>query len=82
MFFYLKYIEFGIGNRWLVRTETEFADGTETEQRGIVRPIHFQSLYIRIWIRKTCLIWDVKEGFKKVKKGRNAFKVIVGIVSK
>ncbi|WP_369903227.1 DUF3977 family protein [Bacillus manliponensis] len=78
----MKYIEFGIGNRWVVRTETEFADGAETEQRGIVRPIHFQSLYIRIWIRKTCFIWDAKEGFKKVKKGRNAFKVIVGIVSK
>ncbi|CAM4240976.1 hypothetical protein BAMA_02935 [Bacillus manliponensis] len=78
----MKYIEFGIGNRWLVRTETEFADGTETEQRGIVRPIHFQSLYIRIWVKKTCFIWDTRQGFQKVRKGRNEFKVILGIVSK
>jgi hypothetical protein len=34
----LKYIEFGIGNRWLVRTETEKPDGTETEARGIIGP--------------------------------------------
>lgn len=31
----LKYIEFGIGNRWLVRTETEKPDGTETEAREL-----------------------------------------------
>lgn len=78
----MKYIEIGIGNRWFIRTETEFADGTETEQKGIIRPIHFQSVYVRIWIRKTCFIWDVKEGFKKVKKERNEFKMIFGIVSK
>lgn len=28
----MKFIEFGIGNRWLVRTETELKDGTEFEQ--------------------------------------------------
>lgn len=39
----MKYIEFGIGNTWIVRTETEFEDGTEYEQKGIIRPIKCQS---------------------------------------
>jgi hypothetical protein len=33
----LKYIEFGLGNTWLIRTETELDDGTENEEKGIVR---------------------------------------------
>ena len=33
----MKFIEFGIGNTWLVRTETELEDGTEYEEKGIVR---------------------------------------------
>ncbi|WP_397540256.1 DUF3977 family protein [Rummeliibacillus pycnus] len=77
----MKFIEFGIGNAWSIRTETEFEDCTENEERGIVGPIHFQSAYIRIWIRKTVIILDLKEGFKKTKKNRNAFKLIFGIVS-
>lgn len=52
----LKYIEFGLGNKWFIRTETEIDDGTEYEEKGIVRPIRFQSAYIRIWICKTVLI--------------------------
>lgn len=78
----MKYIEFGIGNRWLLRTETELADGSEFEGKGIIGPIHFQSCYIRIWIKKTVYILDLKQGFKKVKKNRKEFKVIVGIVSR
>ncbi|WJE55013.1 DUF3977 family protein [Bacillus cereus] len=78
----MKYIEVGIGNRWLVRTEIEREDGTEFEQKGIVKPIYFKSLYLRVWFRKTCLILDSKEGFKKVKKKRNEYKFIFGIVSK
>jgi hypothetical protein len=31
----LKYIDFGIGNTWLVRTETELDDGNEFEEREI-----------------------------------------------
>ncbi|MFF2017298.1 DUF3977 family protein [Paenibacillus sp. NPDC058177] len=78
----LKYIEFGIGNKWLIRTETELSDGTEVEEKGIAGPIRFQSVYLRIWIRKTVLILDLKQGFKVSRKQRNAFKVIFGIVSK
>ncbi|WP_243522113.1 DUF3977 family protein [Bacillus pseudomycoides] len=78
----MKYIEVGIGNRWFIRTETEREDGTEFEQKGIVKPIYFKSLYLRIWFQKTCLIFDSKEGFKKMRKNRNEYKFIFGIVSK
>ncbi|HEK9098938.1 DUF3977 family protein [Bacillus pfraonensis] len=78
----MKYIEVGIGNKWLVRTETERVDGTEYEQKGVAKPIYFESLYVRIWFRKTCFILDSKEGFKKVQKKRNEYKFILGIVSK
>ena len=64
----MKYIEFGIGNGWLVRTETELPDGTEIEQKGIVKPLQPQSFYVRAWIGKTVLIADTKEGLKKRKK--------------
>ncbi len=77
----LKFIEFGIGNTWIIRTETELEDGTEYEEKGIKGPIKFHSLYLRIWIGKTVLIADLKEGFKRQKKNRNQFKVIFGIVS-
>lgn len=77
----LKYIEFGLGNSWLIRTETELDDGTEFEEKGIVGEIKLQSLYLRIWIGRTVLILDVKEGMKISKKGRNSFKLIVGITS-
>jgi len=77
----LKFIEFGIGNKWVIRTETELNDGTEVEEKGIARPIKFQSLYLRFWVGRTVVILDSKEGFKKMKKNRNAVKVIVGIKS-
>ncbi|KLV27745.1 DUF3977 domain-containing protein [Niallia circulans] len=77
----MKYIEFGIGNKWLIRTETELQDGTEFEEKGIKRPIKFQSLYTRIWVGKTVLIIDSKEGFKKATKNRKSFKLILGIKS-
>ncbi|MBZ4222944.1 DUF3977 family protein [Bacillus wiedmannii] len=78
----MKYIEIGIGNRGFVRTETENKDGTEFEERGIIKPIYFESLYVRIWFRKTCFIFYTKEGFKKVRKSRDEYKFIVGIVSR
>ncbi len=64
----MKFIEIGIGNKWFLRTETELSDGSEFEEKGISYPIKFQSVYIRIWIRKTVLIIDSKEGIKKTKK--------------
>jgi hypothetical protein len=77
----MKFIEFGTGNTWVVRTETELEDGTEYEEKGIIRPIKFQSIYLRIWFLKTVVIVDYKEGFKKMKKNRTAFKLIIGITS-
>jgi hypothetical protein len=35
----LKYIEFGIGNTWIIRTETELDDGTEFEEKRMAGPI-------------------------------------------
>lgn len=64
----MKYIEFGLGNTWFIRTETELEDGTEFEEKGIVKPVRFRSLYVRIWIGKTVVIIDLKEGFKKIEK--------------
>ncbi|MBD3920372.1 DUF3977 family protein [Paenibacillus sp. PR3] len=77
----MKYIEVGFGNTWVVRTETEFDDGTEIEQKGIIKPIVFHSFYLRIWIGKTVFIWNSKDGFKKMSKPRRTFKLIVGLAS-
>lgn len=77
----MRYIEIGIGNKWPIRTETELSDGTEYEEKGIVRPVKFQSAYIRIWIKRTVLIIDLRQGLKVTKKNRNEFKIIFGIVS-
>ncbi|WP_076280541.1 DUF3977 family protein [Paenibacillus sp. FSL H8-0282] len=77
----MKYIEFGIGNTWLIRTETELEDGTEYEEKGIMKPVKFRSLYFRIWIGKTVIILDLKQGLKICKKSRKTLKIIFGITS-
>lgn len=77
----MKYIEFGIGNRWLVRTETEFADGSEKEQRGINGPIRLHSIYFRIWVGKTVIILNSREGIIHMKKQRIQFKLVLGLKS-
>lgn len=76
-----KFIEFGFGNRWLVRTEFEQEDGTEYDMKGIVGPINPQSIYLRLWIGHTVLILDSREGYKKKRKKNKALKVIVGLTS-
>ena len=77
----MKYIEVGLGNAWIVRTETEFDDGSEIEQKGIIKPIIFHSMYLRIWLGKSVFIWDSKQGFKRMTKRRHTFKFILGILS-
>ncbi|NQX47255.1 DUF3977 family protein [Paenibacillus tritici] len=77
----MKYIEFGIGNTWFVRTEMEQPDGTETEAKGIIRPVKFRSVYLRVWIRRTVWIADSREGFKRMQKTSSRFKFILGIRS-
>lgn len=76
-----KYFEFGVGNRHIVRTEYENQDGTEYEVKGIHGKIHFESLYIRMWIFKVVLIIDSQEGIKLQMKERCTFKIILGIKS-
>ncbi|MCK6258222.1 DUF3977 family protein [Fictibacillus sp. KIGAM418] len=46
-----------------------------------IRGNKFYSLYFRIWMAKTVFILVSKEGFKTGKKNRNAFKIIIGMVS-
>ncbi|MGO4274750.1 DUF3977 family protein [Paenibacillus sp. TAF58] len=77
----MKYIEVGIGNTWIIRTETEFDDGSEIENKGIIKPIIFHSIYLRIWLGKTVFIWDSKQGFKRRTKPRRSFKFILGLAS-
>ncbi|MBY5035227.1 DUF3977 family protein [Streptococcus gallolyticus] len=76
-----KYIEFGLGNRWLVRTEFEEEDGSEWEVKGISGKLKPQSIYLRFWLGKSVYIWDWQEGFKKQVKNRSAMKLIIGIKS-
>lgn len=78
----MKFVELGFGNTWLLRTETELEGGTEFEEKGIIGPLKFHSIYIRVWIFKTVFILDIREGFKRVNKSRNKFKLIFGVVSK
>jgi hypothetical protein len=56
----LKFIEFGFGNSWLVRTETELENGSEYEEKGIIGPVKFHSMYLRLWMGKTVWILDLK----------------------
>jgi len=77
----MKFIECGIGNTWFIRTETELEDGTEYEEKGIIKPIKFHSIYVRVWVGKRVFIFDLKEGYKRATKNRNNFKFIIGIVS-
>jgi len=78
----MKFVELGFGNTWLLRTETELEDGTEFEEKGIIGPLKIHSIYIRVWIFKTVFVLDIREGVKRVKKNRNKFKLIFGVVSK
>jgi hypothetical protein len=74
-----KYVEFGLGNRWFVRTETEFEDGTETEHWGFSHLSEIHGLYLRVWIGRRVYIVSSNEGFKMMNKNRRAFKLLFGI---
>ncbi|WP_373462608.1 DUF3977 family protein [Paenibacillus sp. V4I3] len=76
----MKYIELGVGNTWILRTESEFDDGSEIEHKGIIKPIIFHSIYLRIWIGKIevarfCLLPGEKDIIrKKAKRYRSCMK--------
>ncbi|WP_289140044.1 DUF3977 family protein [uncultured Brevibacillus sp.] len=40
-----------------------------------------KSIYFRIWIGKTVVLLDSREGFKRMSKNRKNFKLIIGIGS-
>ena len=77
----MKYIEFGIGNKWILRTEVELNDDYEFEVKGILGGIIYKSIYCRLWIGKKVYIIDSEEGFKIKNKSKNKFKLIFGIKS-
>ncbi|WP_438432645.1 DUF3977 family protein [Gorillibacterium sp. sgz500922] len=74
-----KYVELGIGNRWLLRTEIEQADGTETEVRGWQRPFRVRSGYIRVWLGYRVIVLDTRDGLKRSRKTRRGFKLLLGL---
>lgn len=76
-----KFIEFGLGNRWLVRTEFEKDDGTEWEVKGISGKVKPLSIYLRCWLGQTVWIADSRQGFKRQKKSKKRLKLVFGIVS-
>jgi hypothetical protein len=61
----MKFIDFGIVNKWLIRTETEWEDGSECEEKGIKGPIKFHSIYLRVWLGKVVFMLGSKGGLKK-----------------
>lgn len=63
-----KYIELGIGNRWLMRTEIEHADGTEAEYRGGEQLEAMHDTYLRLWIGRHVLILSTRDGFRRSEK--------------
>ena len=73
-----KYIEIGLGNRWLIRTEFEREDGTEYEVKGWSRPLRLESIYLRIWLGTSVFILDSREGWKRSVKKRKKLKIILG----
>jgi hypothetical protein len=74
-----KYVECGLGNRWFVRTETEYDDGSEIECRGISSLTRLEAVYVRCCVGTTVLILSSRDGFQRKRKSRNAFKFVVGI---
>ena len=75
----MKYVEFGIGNQWLLSTEVEHEDGTEARFPGVLPLGPLQSFYIRIWIGRDVFILSTNEGFVMKTKGRDAFKALLGL---
>ena len=57
----MKYIELGIGNKYLLRTEVELDNDYEFEVKGILGGIRFKSLYFRIWIGKRKYIYLIQK---------------------
>ena len=60
----MKYIELGLGNTYLLRTEVELNNDYEFEVKGILGGIKFKSLYFRLWFGKKYLYLILKKDLK------------------
>ncbi len=72
------YAEVGVGNDTFLSTEYEEGD-REYRVPSFVKPPHVTEYYVRIWIRKTVYIFSTNEGFKKISKDKNRFKLLFGV---
>lgn len=72
------YAEVGVGNDTFFSTEYEDGD-REYRVPSFVKPSHVMEYYVRIWIRKAVYIFSTKDGFKKVSKDKNRFKILFGV---
>lgn len=69
-----------VGYPWIVSTEIEYPDGTEVRvKRFIVK--RFKSLYVRLQYKNTVRVLSTNNGYERVYKPYNAFKLVVGIYS-
>jgi hypothetical protein len=74
----MKYIEFGIGNDSFVNTEIE-EDERESRVKGISRIRKVKDVYLRVWVKKNVWILSARDGLKKTRKNRTAFKFLLGV---
>ena len=75
------FTEIGFGNPTFINTETEFPDGKEIRNPGLVK-MKIIGLYFRLWIKRKVFIISSKEGFKIQTKNKNRFKLLFGIIGK
>lgn len=61
-------------------TEIE-TDSHEWRVPGLHPTGRFVSIYVRIWIRRTVIILDSKEGLKIKRKDRNRVLAVLGMVT-
>ena len=69
------FTEIGFGNDTFVNTETEYPDGSEERQKGVVK-MNLKAIYFRIWLGNKVFILASNEGFKLTQKSKKRFKVL------
>lgn len=72
------FIEWGIGNDWLLSTEIEYSDGSEERIRGLRWPRYLVAPYLRVWIGYV-VMGIGRQGVFVTTKRRWAFKLLVGL---
>ena len=72
----LIFTEIGIGNRSFINTEVEKGD-RERRVRGCVR-MKVKGVYLRLWTGRRVFILSTRQGFKRQRKNRSTFKLLLG----